>query len=157
MSSGVLIRTSSQICGVWYLPMFLLRDRQLIHKYIDSSMVLASSGPPDYAEDINSCGVTYAVTLVIHGAHTLHSNHEQSCVAHICHSGHCKCHIWHKICQHHYSVTEYLPHMKTVANNINRGHNICHCNCVHKKSWDISTPIHLRCLAWILLILFDSM
>ena len=32
-SSGVLSRTSSHMCGIWYLPMFLLRDGLLTLMY----------------------------------------------------------------------------------------------------------------------------
>ena len=35
-SSGVLNRTSSHICGRWYLPTFLLRDGSLALMYIAS-------------------------------------------------------------------------------------------------------------------------
>ena len=39
-SSEMLSRTSSQICGRWYLPMFLLRDGSLTLIYRASLMVL---------------------------------------------------------------------------------------------------------------------
>ena len=39
-SSEVLSRTSSQMCGRWYLPMFLFRDGSLTLMYIASLMVL---------------------------------------------------------------------------------------------------------------------
>ena len=39
-SSEMLSRTSSQICGRWYLPMFLLRDGLLALIYRASFMVL---------------------------------------------------------------------------------------------------------------------
>ena len=39
-SSEMLNRTSSQICGRWYLPMFLFRDRSLTLIYRASLMVL---------------------------------------------------------------------------------------------------------------------
>ena len=40
LSSMLLIRTSSQMCGRWYLPMFLLRDGLLTLMYIDSLISL---------------------------------------------------------------------------------------------------------------------
>ena len=39
-SSGMLNRTSSHICGRWYLPTFLLRDGSLALMYIASFMAL---------------------------------------------------------------------------------------------------------------------
>ena len=39
-SSEMLSRTSSHICGRWYLPMFLFRDGLLTLMYRDSFMVL---------------------------------------------------------------------------------------------------------------------
>ena len=39
-SSGMLSRTSSHICGRWYLPTFLLRDRSLALMYIASFMAV---------------------------------------------------------------------------------------------------------------------
>ena len=39
-SSGILNRTSSHICGRWYLPTFLLRDGSLALMYITSFMAL---------------------------------------------------------------------------------------------------------------------
>ena len=41
LSSGDLTNTSSQICGSWYLPMFLLRDGSLTLISMASLMVLA--------------------------------------------------------------------------------------------------------------------
>ena len=40
LSSMLLIRTSSQMCGRWYLPMFLLRDGLLTLMNIDSLISL---------------------------------------------------------------------------------------------------------------------
>ena len=40
-SSGDLTNTSSQICGIWYLPIFLFRDGSLTLIRIASLMVLA--------------------------------------------------------------------------------------------------------------------
>ena len=43
LRSGVLNRTSCNICGRWYLPIFLLRNELLTLMYIGSSMVLVRS------------------------------------------------------------------------------------------------------------------
>ena len=45
LSLEVLIRTSSQMCGRWYLPIFLFRDGLLTLIYRASLMVLIRFGP----------------------------------------------------------------------------------------------------------------
>ena len=40
LSHELLNRISTHTCGIWYLPMFLLRDESLIFMYIDSFMIL---------------------------------------------------------------------------------------------------------------------
>ena len=66
LSSEVLNRTSSQMWGRWYLPVFLFRDRLFTIMYIDSLVVLAMywSLPPYNAKAINGCFMTFGVTMI---------------------------------------------------------------------------------------------
>ena len=67
-SSEMLNRTSSQICGRWYLPMFLLRDGSLTLIYRASLMVLVrfwSSLPT--MSNFNTNFVTSGVIVVKYG------------------------------------------------------------------------------------------
>ena len=64
--SDMLNRTSSQMWGKWYLPMFLFWDGlfTLIYWFFDASgqdLVL----PPCYSEIINPCRIPYGVTMVL--------------------------------------------------------------------------------------------
>ena len=68
LSSEVLTRTSSQTCGRWYLPTFLLRDGSLTLIYRASFIVLIwfkSSLPIILKLLMNT--VTTDVTMVIYG------------------------------------------------------------------------------------------
>ena len=53
-SSEMLSRTSSQICGRWYLPIFLFRDGLLTLMYRASLMVLMRSSLPSM-EKLSIC------------------------------------------------------------------------------------------------------
>ena len=68
-SSEVLTRTSSQTCGRWYLPTFLLRDGSLTLMYRASFIVLIwfQVLPPNNFEIIDGNTVTTDVTMVIYG------------------------------------------------------------------------------------------
>ena len=68
-SSEVLNRTSSQTCGRWYLPTFLLRDGSLTPMYRPSFIVLIwfKSSLPNNVEAVNGNIVTSDVTVVIYG------------------------------------------------------------------------------------------
>ena len=61
----MLNRTSSQICGRWYLPMFLLRGGSLTQIYRASLMVLVLS--PHYVKIFNTNFVTGGVIMVTYG------------------------------------------------------------------------------------------
>ena len=64
-----LTGTSSQTCGRWYLPTFLLRDGSLTLMYRASFIVLIwfKSSPPNNFEIIDGNTVTTDVTMVIYG------------------------------------------------------------------------------------------
>ena len=68
-SSEVLNRTSSQTCGRWYLPTFLLRDGSLTLMYRASFIVLIwfKSSLPTNVEVVDGNIVTTDVAVVIYG------------------------------------------------------------------------------------------
>ena len=68
-SSEMLSRTSSQICGRWYLPIFLLRDGLFTLMYRASVMVLKRfwSSPPQYGKIVNCDIMTRDVKMVMYG------------------------------------------------------------------------------------------
>ena len=69
LSSEVLTRTSSQTCGRWYLPTFLLRDGSLTLMYRASFIVLIwfKSSLPIILKLLMVTLVTTDVTMVIYG------------------------------------------------------------------------------------------
>ena len=68
-SSEMLSRTSSQMCGRWYFPMFLLRDGLLALMYRASFMALKRFWvpSPQYGKIVNSDIMTRDVMMVIYG------------------------------------------------------------------------------------------
>ena len=81
LSSEMLCRTSSHICGRWYLPMFLFRDG-LFDSYVESlfncsqEVLILSS---HYTEVVNSDTVTRDDRMVIDGGRGLEMFLEPLC------------------------------------------------------------------------------